>query len=150
MKTREEVENLKQLWLDESKSFDLTKVEGYEEYRDELAAFVRRHQSAASNEGSLGILPQILLTSIPALIGGLTVKSPQETLEEIALPLIKKMIREAPEPLSERLVQGYYEQIGFDAYQRAHYILTGREKFAKAKCPCAACAMNRMEEEEGT
>lgn len=148
MKTREEVENLKQLWLDESKSFDLTKVEGYEEYRDELAAFVRRHQSATSNEGSLGILPQILLTSIPALIGGLTGKSPQETMEEIALPLIKKMIREAPEPLSEPLVQGYYEQIGFDAYQRAHYILTGREKFAKAKCPCAACAMNRMEEEE--
>ena len=64
-----------------------------------------------------------------------------------ALPIIKKMVREAPEPLNEQLVQGYYEQIGFDAYQRAHYILTGREKFARTKCPCVACSMKRMEEE---
>ncbi|MGH1437075.1 MAG: hypothetical protein ACRBG0_21735 [Lewinella sp.] len=147
MKTREEVDNLKKLWLDDPKSFDLTKVEGYEEYQDELAAFVRRHQSSKNEEGSLGFIPKILLSSIPALIGGLTGKSSEESLEEIALPIIKKMVREAPEPLNEQLVQGYYEQIGFDAYQRAHYILTGREKFARTKCPCVACSMKRMEEE---
>lgn len=147
MKTREQVENLKKVWLENSKSFDLPNVEGYEDYRDELEAFVRSQQSSKKNEDSMSFIPKIILSSIPPLISALTGKSSQETLEEIALPIIKKMIRDAPEMLNEQMVQSYYEQIGFDAFQRAHYILAGQEKFARAKCPCAACVMKRMEEE---
>jgi hypothetical protein len=152
MKTREEVNRLKNLWLEDPAAFDLANVEGYEEYRDELNLFALEHSvneppiGQASN--LIGPIPPDILNAIRDLFGGNS-HNDNDLLDQIALPILKKLIEEyddypADLPFDEEKL---YKRAGRKAYQRAYFILEGRNEVTRANCPCSFCEERRRQKE---
>lgn len=134
MKTRKEVEKLKQLWLEDKTAFDLTTVEGYEDYQEELALFVAEH-----NPPPTPGIGGLLTGGLAALAQSMFQPSLDNLKDRTAFEIIRRLLKDAPDDLTGEVQQQYYENIGYDAYQRTHYILNGRERFLADNCDCPAC-----------
>lgn len=138
MKTRKEVDKLKKLWLEDTEAFDLTRVEGYEEYREELEAFVETH--TPDEKPSLG---SFLAGGMANMVSGLAQNMLQPSMdslrERIAFELIRRALKNSPEGLTGQPLEQYYNDMGYDAYLRTHHILNGRDRFRTENCDCPAC-----------
>lgn len=145
MKTRQDVEKLKQLWLDNPDAFDLAKTEGYEAYYDELTSFARRHTIEEEIPELGGVTDNLSHFTAGMALGLIPAMETQQ--DRIAMAIIRRLVKDAPEQLSGAVLEQYYQDIGYDAYQRASLILDGRTRFLKTNCQCPECRAKRNDKE---
>lgn len=146
MKTRKEVENLKQLWLDDQQAFNLAKTEGYEDYREELEAFMAQHSGSGAKDQAEQMKEAFAHLRKSAAFG--TLPGALSLQDRIAIELIAEMIKDdpavrfaKPERLGEHL-----QAVGYGAYERANYLLKGRMQFLTENCDCPECRKNKSAE----
>lgn len=122
MKTRTDVAKLKQLWLDDKSAFKLDEVAGFEAYKEELEAFMKKHteEKQEDEEDILSLIGQ----SVGAVIAMGRIKGKQELLDKYAYAVFQERIK------TEDL-RGDFTKIGYDSYSSAHQFLEGRDEFFK-------------------
>lgn len=148
MKTRKEVENLKQLWLDDKSAFNLAEAEGYEDHKEELTDFMSEHSEAHGFDSEMNADAYSELKAVfshlkkSAVFG--TLPGPQSMQDRIALKVIHELLKDMPDQFPSDSEERYYESIGYDAYRRTGYILNGRLNYLSKHCDCPRCRSNRQ------